>query len=63
MNTLNVAIFGVTGQVGQELRDPNVFDNGIRFFVSGDQLLRGAALNGWRIFEYLYKKKLIPFSA
>jgi len=40
-------------QVGR-MRDPEIFENGIRMFVCGDQLLRGAALNAVLIGEELY---------
>ena len=36
------------------IRKPEVFENGIRFFVSGDQLLRGAALNAVLIAKKLH---------
>ena len=40
-------------QVGR-MRHPEIFDNGIRMFVCGDQLLRGAALNAVLIGKQLY---------
>ncbi len=36
------------------IRHPEVFDNGVRMFVCGDQLLRGAALNAVLIAQKLY---------
>jgi aspartate-semialdehyde dehydrogenase len=36
------------------LRHPVVFENGVRMFVSGDQLLRGAALNAVLIVKKIY---------
>jgi aspartate-semialdehyde dehydrogenase len=36
------------------IRQPEVFNNGIRMFVCGDQLLRGAALNAVLIAKKLY---------
>jgi aspartate-semialdehyde dehydrogenase len=41
-------------QVGR-LRKDCAFDNGLCFWVSGDQLLKGAALNAVQIFEELLK--------
>jgi aspartate-semialdehyde dehydrogenase len=41
-------------QVGR-LRQSIAFDNGLEFFVSGDQLLRGAALNAVLIAEEMHK--------
>ena len=35
------------------LRKDTVFDNGLAFFVVGDQLLKGAALNAVQIAELL----------
>jgi aspartate-semialdehyde dehydrogenase len=40
-------------EVGR-IRHPVVFENGVRMFVCGDQLLRGAALNAVLIAEKLY---------
>lgn len=40
-------------EVGR-IREPKVFDNGVRMFVCGDQLLRGAALNAVLIAHELY---------
>jgi len=40
-------------EVGR-IREPGVFDNGVRMFVCGDQLLRGAALNSVLIAQKLY---------
>ncbi|TKJ17121.1 aspartate-semialdehyde dehydrogenase [Candidatus Woesearchaeota archaeon B3_Woes] len=39
-------------EVGR-IRQPEVFDNGVRMFVCGDQLLRGAALNATLIAQQL----------
>ena len=39
-------------QVGRVRRD-SAFDNGLSFWVSGDQLLKGAALNAVQIAELL----------
>ena len=41
-------------EVGR-IRPPEVFDNGVRMFVCGDQLLRGAALNAVLIAQKLYE--------
>lgn len=41
-------------EVGR-IRHPEVFDNGVRMFVCGDQLLRGAALNAVLIAQKLYE--------
>jgi aspartate-semialdehyde dehydrogenase len=38
--------------VGRIRRDPSV-ENGLAFFLSGDQLLKGAALNAVQIAELL----------
>ena len=43
-----------TVEVGR-IRHPIIFENGVRMFVSGDQLLRGAALNAVLIAEELYR--------
>lgn len=40
-------------EVGR-IRKPEIFDNGVRMFVCGDQLLRGAALNAVLIGQKLY---------
>lgn len=45
-------------EVGR-IRESLVFDNGIDLFVSGDQLLKGAALNAVQIAEYLQEKGAI----
>lgn len=42
-------------EVGR-IRESLVFDGGIDLFVSGDQLLKGAALNAVQIAEYLQEK-------
>jgi aspartate-semialdehyde dehydrogenase len=39
------------------IRHPEVFENGVRMFVCGDQLLRGAALNAVLISKKLYNLK------
>lgn len=44
-------------EVGR-IRYPEVFDNGVRMFVSGDQLLRGAALNAVLTGRKLYSSDL-----
>jgi aspartate-semialdehyde dehydrogenase len=36
-----------------------VFENGLDIFVSGDQLLKGAALNAIQIAEYLQSQNAI----
>ncbi|MFW6226361.1 MAG: aspartate-semialdehyde dehydrogenase [bacterium] len=41
-------------EVGR-IRHPGVFDKGVRMFVCGDQLLRGAALNAVLIAQKLYE--------
>jgi aspartate-semialdehyde dehydrogenase len=41
-------------EVGR-IRHPVIFDNGVRMFVCGDQLLRGAALNAVLIAKKLYE--------
>jgi aspartate-semialdehyde dehydrogenase len=43
-------------QVGR-LRKDSAFDNGLCFWVAGDQLLKGAALNAVQIAEELIKEK------
>ncbi len=40
-------------EVGR-IRSPEIFDNGVRMFVCGDQLLRGAALNAVLTAQKLY---------
>lgn len=42
-------------EVGR-IRSSLVFDGGLDLFVSGDQLLKGAALNAVQIAEYLQKQ-------
>jgi aspartate-semialdehyde dehydrogenase len=42
-------------EVGR-IRKNLVFDNGLDFFVAGDQLLKGAALNAVQIAELLVKQ-------
>ncbi|MFC1697967.1 aspartate-semialdehyde dehydrogenase [Nanoarchaeota archaeon] len=42
-------------EVGR-IRKPIIFENGVRMFVCGDQLLRGAALNAVLIAKKLYEK-------
>ena len=41
------------------LRRDHAFDNGLSFFVSGDQILKGAALNAVQIAEALHAEKLV----
>ncbi len=41
------------------IRKDCVFDNGLAFWVTGDQLWKGAALNAIQIAELLHKKNLI----
>ena len=41
--------------VGRIRKDPSS-DNGLAFFVSGDQLRKGAALNAIQIAEKLFEK-------
>lgn len=52
----------VTGKYDVEvgrIRSSFSFDgHGGRFFVSGDQLLKGAALNGLQILEYVHKQRI-----
>ena len=45
-------------EVGR-IRSSEVFDGGIDLFVTGDQLLKGAALNAVQIAEYMQQKGLI----
>lgn len=45
-------------EVGR-IRSSEVFDGGLDLFVSGDQLLKGAALNAVQIAEYMQQKNLI----
>ena len=37
------------------MRKSIAFDNGVDLFVSGDQLLKGAALNSVQIADYIIK--------
>ncbi|GGJ45448.1 aspartate-semialdehyde dehydrogenase [Deinococcus roseus] len=46
-------------EVGR-IRASLVFDGGLELFVSGDQLLKGAALNAVQIAEYLQAKGALP---
>jgi aspartate-semialdehyde dehydrogenase len=48
-------------EVGR-IRSSEVFDGGLELFVSGDQLLKGAALNAVQIAEYMQAKNLISDS-
>jgi aspartate-semialdehyde dehydrogenase len=48
-------------EVGR-IRSSEVFDGGLDLFVSGDQLLKGAALNAVQIAEYMQAKNLISDS-
>lgn len=48
-------------EVGR-IRSSEVFDGGLDLFVSGDQLLKGAALNAVQIAEYMQAKNLISNS-
>ena len=48
-------------EVGR-IRSSEVFDGGLDLFVSGDQLLKGAALNAVQIAEYMQHKNLISDS-
>jgi aspartate-semialdehyde dehydrogenase len=48
-------------EVGR-IRSSEVFDGGLDLFVSGDQLLKGAALNAVQIAEYMQQKNLISDS-
>ncbi len=41
------------------IRKDTVFDNGLAFWVTGDQLWKGAALNAVQIAELLHKKQLM----
>lgn len=41
------------------IRSSLAFDNGLAFFVSGDQLLKGAALNAVQIAEWLIERDMI----
>lgn len=41
------------------IRKDNVFDNGLAFWVTGDQLWKGAALNAIQIAELLHQKSLL----
>lgn len=43
-------------EVGRIRKNLIFGDHGIEFFVSGDQLLRGAALNAVEILEAIVKK-------
>lgn len=45
------------------LRVDTAFDNGLSFWVSGDQLWKGAALNAIQIAEALHERQLWKFSA
>lgn len=45
------------------LRKDSAFDNGISFWVTGDQLWKGAALNTVQIAELLHKKGLVGVRA
>lgn len=49
-------------EVGR-IRASLVFDGGIELFVSGDQLLKGAALNAVQIAEYLQEKGALKTAA
>jgi aspartate-semialdehyde dehydrogenase len=49
-------------EVGR-IRASLVFDGGIELFVSGDQLLKGAALNAVQIAEYLQEKGALSGAA
>ncbi|WP_034346361.1 aspartate-semialdehyde dehydrogenase [Deinococcus misasensis] len=46
-------------EVGR-IRTSLVFDGGLELFVSGDQLLKGAALNAVQIAEYMQAKGALP---
>ena len=49
-------------EVGR-IRSSLVFDGGLELFVSGDQLLKGAALNAVQIAEYLQEKGALKAAA
>ncbi len=42
------------------LRIDSLFDNGLAFWIVGDQLWKGAALNAIQIAEALVEDKLLP---
>ena len=44
------------GRVRKDLAD----DNGLTFWLSGDQIRKGAALNAVQIAEYLVQQKALP---
>ncbi|MEZ5989660.1 MAG: aspartate-semialdehyde dehydrogenase [Planctomycetota bacterium] len=44
---------GVDEVLVGRVREARVFERGLSLFVCGDQLLKGAALNGWQILEAL----------
>jgi aspartate-semialdehyde dehydrogenase len=46
----------LVGRIRQDMSDPS--NSSIAMFVSGDQLLKGAALNGIQIAELLVKRGL-----
>lgn len=44
------------GDIRKDINSKNTYD----FWICGDQLLRGAALNAYEVYQYICKKSLLP---